>query len=201
MSVLPIHITGSPVLHQRAGRVDVVTDEIRQLVADMTETMHEAPGVGLAAPQVGVGLQLFVWHYDDGETLSVGHVVNPSLRLAGRRHHRWFGTPDEEGCLSIPGQRAPLARAERATLEGVDLEGNRVFVAAEGWLARIFQHEYDHLQGLLYRDRLSHRDRRVIDAAVEESGWGVPDQSWVPGPGHREVDFVDDELGHPAEES
>lgn len=201
MSVLPIRITGSPVLHQVASRIDGVTDEIRQLVADMSETMHEAPGVGLAAPQVGVGLQLFVWHYDDGEILSEGHVLNPSLRLAGRRHHRWFGTPDEEGCLSIPGQRAPLARADRATLEGVDLDGNPVFVEAQGWLARIFQHEFDHLQGLLYRDRVTRRERRLIDAAVAECGWGVPGESWIPGPGHREVDFVDEELGHPAEEA
>ena len=197
MSVLPIHITGSPVLHQEAARIETVTDEIRELVADMVETMHEAPGVGLAAPQVGVGLQLFVWHYDDGESLSEGHVVNPSLRLGGRRQHRWFGTPDEEGCLSIPGERAPLARFERATLTGIDLNGSPVVVEATGWLARIFQHECDHLQGLLYRDRVARRERRLIDASIAENGWGVPGTVWTPGPGHREIDFVDDELGHP----
>jgi peptide deformylase len=201
MSVLPIHITGSPVLHQKTTRVHEVTDDIRQLVADMVETMHEAPGVGLAAPQVGAGLQVFVWHYDDSEGLSEGHVLNPSLRLSGRRHHRWYGTPDEEGCLSIPGERAPLARFERATLTGVDLDGAPVVVKATGWLARIFQHEFDHLQGLLYRDRVSRRERRVIDATVALNGWGVPGNMWTPGPDHHEGDFVADDLGHPAEEA
>lgn len=201
MSVLPIHITGSPVLHQPAARVSDVTDDIRQLVADMTEAMHHAPGVGLAAPQVGVGLQVFVWHYDDGEQIHEGHVLNPTLTTSGPRPHRWFGTPDDEGCLSIPGERAPLARFEQATLRGTTLEGEPIEVPASGWLARIFQHEFDHLQGTLYRDRLRLRYRRDIDAAINAAGWGVPGHSWVPGPNNRESDFVDAELEHPTGES
>lgn len=193
MTVLPIQITGSPVLHHPAQPVSTFTDDLHRLVADMVETMHEAPGVGLAAPQVGVGLQVFVWDYDDGAHHYHGHVVNPTLRRHGWPAHRLWGTPDEEGCLSIPGQRAPLARYPRVTLHGHTVDGDAITLTASGWLARIFQHEYDHLQGVLYRDRLRRRYRAEVDQAVRDNGWGEPGHTWNPGSETRESDFFEDD--------
>lgn len=188
MAILPISLSGSPVLHAPSRRIERVTDEIRALAQDMVETMHAAPGVGLAAPQVGHGLQMFVWHYEWADTVSSGVVINPSLRCRGPWRHRFRGEPDEEGCLSLPGLRFPLARAERATLTGVNLDGLPVRIDAHGWLARIFQHEYDHLQGVLYRDRLSRRRKREADAEIEQADF-VPGESWLPGADLTESDF------------
>ncbi|AVG23806.1 peptide deformylase [Pontimonas salivibrio] len=190
MAVLPILTTGTPVLHQRAARVDRVTNDIRALVADMTDTMHEAPGVGLAAPQVGVGLQIFVWRYESDEALHQGHVLNPRLILRGPWKGRFRGEPEEEGCLSIPGFRYPLARAHRARLVGTDLEGHPLDIAARGWLARIFQHEYDHLQGILYRDRLARKWRKEAEIDIAHSDFINTRDSWTPGEDGQESDFV-----------
>lgn len=192
MTVLPIHISGSPGLHSPARPIATVDETLRELVRDMVETMHQAPGVGLAAPQVGVGLQVFVWDYEDELGHHHGHVLNPSLRLSGRREHLVWGEPDEEGCLSLPGLRAPLARYPRAVLSGVTLDGEALKIQASGWLARIFQHEYDHLHGILYRDRLSRTRRAEIDVAIQQAGWGEPGHEWIPGPAARETDFVVD---------
>lgn len=184
-------ISGDPVLHTPARSIDEVTDALRTLVDDMVETMYAAPGVGLAAPQVGVGLRLFVWHYDDGEAVSEGHVLNPHLVLAGQPRPSWREEPDEEGCLSIPGARFPLARFSHARLTGQTLEGEPLDIRATGWLARIFQHEYDHLQGILYADRLNRSDTRECREHVRNHGWGVPGQSWTPGLDGEESDFLD----------
>ena len=189
MAVLPIAITGTPVLHRPAAHIGEVTEEIRSLAADMVETMHAAPGVGLAAPQVGVGLRIFVWHFDDGLQLSEGVVINPTLSLSGPWPHRFRGEPDEEGCLSIPGLRYPLARAESAHLRGTNLDGHQVDIRATGWLARIFQHEFDHLRGVLYRDRLRRRWRRLADQDISQSEWLHDRHSWVPGVDGVESDF------------
>lgn len=190
MTVLPIHLTGSGVLHAPTSRVETITEQVRALVDDMVDTMHAAPGVGLAAPQVGHSLAVFVWHYESDDGLSSGVVINPRLRLGGPWDHRFTGRPDEEGCLSIPGLRYPLARAHRAHLTGLDLDGGIVDVQAEGWLARIFQHEYDHLQGILYRDRLRRHWRRLADADIAASSFANTDNTWLPGP-ITEEDFVD----------
>jgi peptide deformylase len=192
VSVLPIVVTGHPALHQPAQPVVKPTADIIQLVADMTDTMHEAPGVGLAAPQVGVSLQIFVWHYDDGEHLHQGHVLNPRLVVSGWPRHLLFGEPGEEGCLSLPGLRSPLARYPRARLQGTTLDGERVDIRAEGWLARIFQHEYDHVRGILYVDRLQHRRRRELLAEADEAGLGTTLTSWTPGVDGEEGDFIPD---------
>ena len=192
MPVLPIVVTGHPVLHQPAQPVTEPTPDIAQLVADMTETMHQAPGVGLAAPQVGVSLQIFVWHYDDGDQLHEGHVLNPRLVVSGWPRHLLFGEPDEEGCLSVPGFRSPLARYPRARLQGTRLDGEKVNILAEGWLARIFQHEYDHVRGVVYVDRLSRRRRRDILADVHSAGLGTTLTSWTPGVDGEESDFAPD---------
>ena len=158
-----------------------ITQEIRDLVADMYETMEKAPGVGLAAPQVGVGLRIFVFDWHDGETHHRGEAINPSLEL-GPVSEEW---PDEdaevEGCLSIPGERYPLKRAERAFLKATDLTGKNIEIEAKGWLARIFQHEFDHLDGILYADKLLKPYSREVKRTIKHEGWGVPGQSWMPG--------------------
>lgn len=193
VAILSIVIAGEPVLHTPAYPVEEITDSLRDLVADMVETMHAAPGVGLAAPQVGVPLRLFVWHYDDGTTLSSGHVVNPHLSLAGAPRAAWREEPDEEGCLSIPGARFPLARYSQARLTGHTLDGESLDIRATGWLARIFQHEYDHLQGILYADRIARKYAMECREHLELHGWGVPGHSWTPGIDGDEGDFWEDD--------
>jgi peptide deformylase len=195
VSICAIQITGTPVLHSPAAPVADITSEIQVLIDDMIDTMHNAPGVGLAAPQV------FVWHYDDGVRLSEGEVINPTLQLSGWRKDLLWGTPAEEGCLSVPGERSPLARYPRAVLSGLNRMGEPIRVEAEGWLARIFQHEFDHLYGLLYRDRLRRDRRRDIDSAVVERGWGASPSEWTPGPEFHEEDWAADDLGHSEEET
>lgn len=181
MPIRPICITGEPVLHEAAVEVKTFDAELGQLVQDMYETMEAAPGVGLAAPQIGVGLRVFVYDWHDGETHWRGVAINPTLKLDGLRP----GRPDEdtevEGCLSIPGERAPLRRYDRAQLTAYDLDGHRYQIDAEGWLARIFQHEFDHLDGVLYRDRLLPEYQAEVDAVISELAWGKPGLSWLPG--------------------
>jgi len=187
VAVLPIRIMGDPVLHAPAAPVDAVTDEVRTLVADMFETMDAAPGVGLAAPQVGVALRVFVYSYadDDGAPWR-GVVINPELWL--RPLEPGAPDPDEEseGCLSFPGERFPLRRSEEAMLRGTDLEGDPVEIRVSGWRARILQHEFDHLDGVLYIDRLDDGDWKTTQKIAKKRGWGRPGVSWTPG-----VDDID----------
>jgi peptide deformylase len=182
MAVLPICITGEPVLHSRAREVTVFDESLRTLVGNMVDTMHEAPGVGLAAPQVGVDLRVFVYHWEDDDgTLHAGTAINPELWISPPP----VGEPDEiddsEGCLSFPGGRFPLTRAERTILRAVDLDGTPFEIYADGWLARIFQHEFDHLNGLLYVDRLEPRTAKAAAKEIKKAGWGEPGLSWMPG--------------------
>lgn len=190
MAVLPISITGHPVLHTPAHPVKNITDETHQLVSDMVDTMHAAPGVGLAAPQVGVGVRVFVWHFDDGDTLHEGHVLNPHLVVSGWPHNFLRGEAEEEGCLSVPGFRAPLTRFPRARLTGHDLDGSPIDIRAVGWLARIFQHEYDHLSGVLYVDRLSRSWQQTLRDQSHALGLGTTLTQWTPGVDGEERDFV-----------
>lgn len=187
MAVLPIRITGEPVLHSVAAEVTEFDDTLRALVADMFDTMAAAPGVGLAAPQVGVGLRLFVYNWtDDAGTLWRGTAINPELWITPPP----IGDADEEteseGCLSLPGERFPLRRADRAILRATELDGTRFEIEAEGWLARIFQHEYDHLNGILYADRLEFPHVKAVVKVLRKQDWGVPGQSWLPGVDHLE---------------
>ena len=182
MAVLPIVITGDPVLHSPAQPVTKFDAALHRLVDDMFDTMAEAPGVGLAAPQVGVPLRVFVYNWtDDDQVLWRGVAINPHLWQSPTP----VGAPDEddesEGCLSVPGERFPLRRAPFATLKAVDLQQKPFEVAAEGWLARIFQHETDHLDGVLYVDRLAHEFQKPVAKAVRKAGWGTPGLSWTPG--------------------
>ena len=188
MAVLPIRITGDPVLHSPAQPVSEIDETLRTLVSDMYETMEMAPGVGLAAPQVGVALRLFVYNWtDDDDVLWRGVAVNPELWLSPTPTGEADDEVDSEGCLSIPGERYPLRRAELATLRATDLDGSPFEIRAEGWLARIFQHEYDHLDGVLYADRLEHKHAKTVAKAVRRNDWGVPGNEWLPG-----VDNLDD---------
>lgn len=182
MAVLPIQITGEPVLHTPAETVTVFDDELRTLVADMVDTMTAAPGVGLAAPQVGVGKQIFVYDWtDDAGTQWHGCAINPQLWITPPPVHPLDDDEEQEGCLSVPGERFPLRRSERALLRAVDIDGKPFEVEATGWLARIFQHEFDHLGGILYVDRLEFRDAKGAAKAIRKSGWGTPGLSWMPG--------------------
>ncbi len=181
MTVLPIVISGEPVLHRPAEPVSEFDEELRRLVDDMFETTVAAPGVGLAAPQVGVGKRVFVWMYEDqDEAPAQGVAINPELWIAPPDP----GLPDDdevEGCLSFPGERFALRRSPAALMRAQDIDGRPFEVRASGWFARILQHEFDHLNGLLYVDRLVHPESRGAQKAERRNGWGAPGLSWMPG--------------------
>ena len=182
MTIRPICIYGNPVLHRRAHEVVDFNDELRVLIEDMYETMDAAPGVGLAAPQVGVGQRIFTynWTEDDG-THKRGVIINPVLEL-GPISDEWPDEDEEsEGCLSFPGYRFGLKRADLAIVTGLDLEQKPVHLEARGWLARIFQHEFDHLDGLIYVNRLREEFQVEVDEIVVEEGWGKDGLEWLPG--------------------
>ncbi|NGM19466.1 peptide deformylase [Roseomonas stagni] len=147
MAILKIARMGHPVLIKPALRVeDPSAPEIRRLVADMAETMEDAQGLGLAAPQVHVGLRLFVWRGGAGNILA---LINPELEPVGEEtEDAW------EGCLSIPGLRGCVPRAKRIRFRGFDIDGNRMEGEAAGLAARVMQHETDHLDGVLYPMRM-----------------------------------------------
>jgi peptide deformylase len=182
MAVRPIRITGDPVLHTPAEPVGEIDDALRELVADMEETMQAAPGVGLAAPQVGVPLRLFVWSWVDEDGVHQhGTAINPTLLMTPLAVGELDEDEESEGCLSIPGERFPLRRSAEALLTATDLDGKPFEVRASGWLARIFQHEYDHLDGVLYADRLTHPHDKAVAKAIRKKSWGGPGKSWMPG--------------------
>lgn len=187
MAVLPIRITGDPVLHGHAAPVVDFDRTLATLVHDMEETMAAAPGVGLAAPQVGVPLRVFVYRWkDELDEVHAGTAINPELWIAPLTIEELDEDEESEGCLSLPGERFPLRRSARALLRASDLDGTHYELEAEGWLARIFQHEYDHLDGILYADRLAYPDDRLAAKAVKRRNWGLPGRSWLPGVEHFE---------------
>ncbi|GAA3585596.1 peptide deformylase [Klugiella xanthotipulae] len=182
MAVLPICISGEPVLHEVAAPVTDFNDDLRALVESMYETMDLAPGVGLAAPQVGIGQRLFVWSYDEqDEGPARGVAINPTLWVTPPSIEELDEETEIEGCLSFPGERFPLRRSDRVRLEAVDLSNTPFTIEASGWYARIFQHEYDHLNGLLYVDRLVHPHGKAAHKALKRNSWGSPGQTWTPG--------------------
>jgi peptide deformylase len=187
MPIRPIVIYGEPCLHERAKEVTEFDSDLRELVADMFETMDAAPGVGLAATQVGIGKRVFVYSYpDDDDNERRGVVINPEIVRSPISPREPDEEDESEGCLSVPGERFPIQRADRVTITGVDLEQKPVKIEADGWFARIFQHEYDHLDGILYVDKLNFELRKEADAAIKELGWGKPGLSWLPGTDHLE---------------
>jgi peptide deformylase len=164
LSVLPIRIMGDPVLREKARPVKEFSPALKRLAADMLETMYESQGVGLAAPQVGISERLFV--FDDGETGPMA-IVNPEL-------YDPDGIQDgEEGCLSIPGIYFNVERANRIRVRGYDLDGNPLDLDGEGLLARILQHETDHVDGILFVDRLSDEDRKAAMRLIREQDLGL----------------------------
>jgi peptide deformylase len=182
MAVRPICITGEPVLHSPAAEVEVIDDTVRTLVADMFDTMEAAPGVGLAAPQIGVDARIFVYDWTDDDAVRWrGVAINPELLVSPPPVEDADEEFDSEGCLSVPGERFPLVRSGRAVLRAIDLEGEPYEIDAVGWLARIFQHENDHLDGVLYVDRLEHTHRKAALKAIRKQSWGSPGRSWMPG--------------------
>ncbi|HUA28674.1 MAG TPA: peptide deformylase [Streptosporangiaceae bacterium] len=161
MSVRPIRLFGDPVLRTPAEPVHDFDAELRKLVKDLTETMLEAPGVGLAAPQIGVGLRVFVYNIDD----VLGHLINPTLRLSDDEE------TDDEGCLSFPGLAYPTPRAHGVVARGVDMHGEPVVLEGTGQLARCVQHETDHLDGVLFIDRLDPAQRKLAMKEIRAAEW------------------------------
>jgi peptide deformylase len=159
--VQPIRLFGDPVLRRPAVEVVDFDRELRRLVEDLTDTMLEAPGAGLAAPQIGVGLRVFTWNVD-GE---VGHLVNPALELSDDKQDGL------EGCLSIPELAFDCVRAMSAVATGFDMYGEPLRVEGSEKLARALQHETDHLDGILFVDRLDPASRKAAMKAIRESEW------------------------------
>lgn len=156
MSIREIRYLGDPVLREKAIPVQEVTDEIRTLIADMFDTMYAEEGVGLAAPQVGVGRRVIVIDPRD-EAVEPFALLNPQIVEFSEDRER-----DEEGCLSIPGLKEIVERPRSVRVEGLDREGHSVSIAADGLLARILQHEVDHLDGILFVDRVSAIKRKLL---------------------------------------
>ena len=161
---MPIRTLGDPVLREPSKPVERFDRGLQRLVEEMTETMYAANGVGLAGPQVGLSYRLFT--YDDGET-GPSFLANPELILLEGDLIR------DEGCLSIPGPYYPTTRAERVRVVGQDAKGRPVELEADGLLARIFQHETDHLNGVLYIDRLDDDGRRAVMTELRQIEMGL----------------------------
>ena len=161
MSIQQIRLFGDPVLTTPASVVTTFDKELRTLVADLTETMLEAPGAGLAAPQIGVSLRVFVWDVDE----ALGHLINPTLDLSDEMQD------GEEGCLSFPEIRYDTPRAMRVVAKGFNMHGEPVTIEGTEFLARALQHENDHLNGILFIDKLSKSNRKLAMKEIRESDW------------------------------
>jgi peptide deformylase len=161
VAIQPIRLFGDPVLRTPAEPVTTFDKELRTLVRDLVDTMRDAPGVGLAAPQIGVGLRVFSYEVDD----VVGHLINPSLDLSNELQD------GDEGCLSFPGLAYPCKRALHAVAKGFNEYGDPIVIEGSDLLARCVQHETDHLNGVLFIDRLDSEQRKMAMRAVRESDW------------------------------
>jgi peptide deformylase len=164
MTILSIRIIGDPVLRTKAEPVTDFGPELAKLVEDMDQTMEDVDGAGLAAPQVGASLRVFTYRIDGRR----GHIINPVLETSDD-----FQPDVVEGCLSIPGLGFPVRRRRWARATGVDIHGNEVVVEGEGMLARCLQHETDHLDGILYTDRLSGEDRKKALRAIRDAAYNT----------------------------
>jgi peptide deformylase len=161
VSIKSIRLFGDPVLRTPADPVTDFDAELRKLVKDLTDTMMDAPGVGLAAPQIGVGLRVFTYYVDD----VLGHLINPALALSQECEE------DDEGCLSFPGLAYPTNRAHGVVAKGFDMHGELVTLEGTGQLARCVQHETDHLDGVLFIDRLDPVQRKLAMKEIRASEW------------------------------
>jgi peptide deformylase len=161
VSIKPIRLFGDPVLRTPSQPVTDFDRELRRLVTDLEQTMLEAPGSGLAAPQIGVGLRVFAYHVDG----VLGHLVNPELELSEQMQD------GEEGCLSFPGIYVDTPRAMRVVAKGFDQHGEPVVIEGSDLLARAVQHETDHLDGILFIDRMNPAQRKLALKAIRQSSW------------------------------
>jgi peptide deformylase len=167
VSVTPIRLFGDPVLRTRATEVTTFDAELRKLVADLADTMHDEGGAGLAAPQIGVSLRVFTYAVDGIE----GHLVNPTFDLVGEEEQ-----VGPEGCLSIPGLSWDCRRHLHVIAHGLDMYGEPVAVEGTEMLARCIQHETDHLDGVLFVDRLDPETRKQAMAEIRAAQWfGQPE--------------------------
>jgi peptide deformylase len=166
VTVQPIRLFGDPVLRTPAEEVTTFDKELRVLVKDLTETMLAAPGAGLAAPQIGVSLRVFTYDVDD----VVGHLINPVIGEQSEEEQ-----DGEEGCLSFPGLSFPTKRRQRVVARGFTMHGEPVVVEGNALLARAIQHEVDHLDGVLFIDRMDPEQRKLAMKAIREAEWaGAP---------------------------
>jgi peptide deformylase len=163
VTVQPIRLFGDPVLRSRAETVTDFDKELRTLVADLAETMLAAPGSGLAAPQIGVGLRVFTYHVDDDQS---GHLVNPVLHFPDDEEQ-----DGPEGCLSIPGLTFDCRRRAHVVAHGQNMHGDPITVEGTLTLARAVQHETDHLDGVLFVERLDAETRKAAMKAIREAEW------------------------------
>ncbi|MFE4354952.1 peptide deformylase [Kitasatospora sp. NPDC056800] len=163
MAIQPIRLFGDPVLRSTAQPVTTFDKELRKLVGDLTDTMLDAPGAGLAAPQLGVSLRVFTYHVDG----ATGHLINPDLSLSEEEQD------GPEGCLSLPGLRYDTTRAYGVVAKGFNMYGDPVTVEGTQLLARCIQHETDHLDGIIFIDRLDREQRKAALKAIREADWGA----------------------------
>lgn len=177
MAIQPIRLFGDPVLRTPAIEVVDFDRELRTLVEDLTETMIAAPGRGLAAPQIGVGLRVFTYHMPDEEP---GHLVNPVLTFPDDDEQ--FGP---EGCLSIPGLGFDCVRRKNVVAAGLNMYGDPVLIEGSDLLARAIQHETDHLDGILFLDRLDRESQEAAADLIRQAEWSggvVPEIRESPHP-------------------
>lgn len=159
MSTQRIRIVGDPVLRQVAAEVTDIDDALVRLTQEMATTMYDAPGIGLAAPQVGVAQRFFVYDFDQsGPSVLINPVITES-------DGEWYY---DEGCLSVPGQYFEIVRPKTVHVTGVDLHGNEVSIEADELFSRLIQHELDHLDGVLLLDHLDDVQRKAAKKAVRE---------------------------------
>ena len=161
MAIQPIRLFGDPVLRTPAEAVTDFDKELRVLVKDLSETMIDAPGAGLAAPQIGVSLRVFTYHVDD----VLGHLINPTLDLSDEQQD------GDEGCLSVPGLSFDTKRAFSVVAKGWNMHGEPVTIEGTELLARCVQHETDHLDGVLFIDRLDREARKAALKEIREAEW------------------------------
>ncbi|HEY3737492.1 MAG TPA: peptide deformylase [Jatrophihabitans sp.] len=177
MTVRSIRLFGDPVLRTAAAVVTDFDKQLRQLVADLTETMLDAPGAGLAAPQIGVGLRVFTYHVGEDEA---GHLVNPVLHFPDEEDQE-----GSEGCLSIPGLTFDCRRRQHVVAHGQNMYGDPVTIEGSELLARCIQHETDHLDGVLFVDRLDADTKKAAMKAIRESEWAGLDTPAIKLSPHR----------------
>lgn len=160
MAMREIRVVGDPVLRTSCEEITDIDDRVRSLVEDLLETVDADGRAGLAANQIGVSLRAFSWNVDD----EIGYVLNPRIVALSEEDYQ----DGDEGCLSVPGLWFPTRRAWYARVEGIDLDGEKVVVEGEELMARCLQHECDHLDGMLYLDRLETSTRKEAMRAIRE---------------------------------